>query len=70
MTSTPHLDLLFERFTTEKEVDRAVDMTCKQVNKLRELRSLWELTQEGVEFKMIQWVQYCTVLMLMRYSVP
>ena len=44
--------------TTEKEVDGAVDITVKQVNKLRELRSLWELTQEGVEVNMLQWVQY------------
>lgn len=46
------------RFTTAEEVDRAVDMTCKQVNKLRELSPLWELTQEGVDLKTIQWAQH------------
>ena len=44
--------------TTAKEVDGAVDIIGKKVNKLRELRSLWELTQEGVEVNMLQWVQY------------
>jgi len=46
------------RFTTEEEVDRAVDMTCKQVNKLRDLSPLWELTQEGIDLKTIQWAQH------------
>ena len=29
-----------KRFTIEEEVDKAVDITCKQVNKLRELNLL------------------------------
>lgn len=46
------------RFTTEEEIDRAVDLTCRQVNKLRELSPLWELVQEGVDLKTIQWTQH------------
>ena len=46
------------RFTTEAEIDRAIALTCRQVNKLREISPLWELTQEGVDLKTIQWTQH------------
>jgi cysteine desulfurase len=46
------------RFTTEEEVDRAVEMTVAHVNKLREMSPLWEMVQEGVDIKSISWVQH------------
>jgi cysteine desulfurase len=46
------------RFTTEEEVDRAVEMTCAHVEKLREMSPLWEMVQEGVDLKSIQWAQH------------
>lgn len=46
------------RFTTEAEIDRAVELTTKYVNKLRDLSPLWELIQEGVDLKTIQWTQH------------
>ena len=46
------------RFTTEKEVDRAVALTVARVGRLRELSPLWELAQEGVDLKTIQWSQH------------
>lgn len=46
------------RFTTEEEVDRAVDMTVSHVQKLRDMSPLWELVQEGVDLKSISWVQH------------
>ena len=46
------------RFTTEAEIDRAIELTCRQVNKLREISPLWEFTQEGVDLKTIQWTQH------------
>jgi cysteine desulfurase len=46
------------RFTTEAEVDRAVEMTCAHVEKLREMSPLWEMVQEGVDLKTIQWAQH------------
>lgn len=46
------------RFTTEDEVDRAVAMTCAHVEKLREMSPLWEMVQEGVDLKSIQWAQH------------
>ncbi|MEW5307140.1 MAG: hypothetical protein WDW36_009554 [Sanguina aurantia] len=46
------------RFTTAAEVDRAVAMTVSHVNKLRELSPLWEMAQEGIDIKSIQWSQH------------
>lgn len=46
------------RFTTQAEVDRAVDLTVRHVTKLREMSPLWELVQEGVDLKEIQWSQH------------
>ena len=46
------------RFTTAAEVDRAAALTVARVAKLRELSPLWELVQEGVDLKEIQWSQH------------
>jgi cysteine desulfurase len=46
------------RFTTAAEVDRAAALTVARVAKLRELSPLWELVQEGVDLKTIQWSQH------------
>ncbi|KAJ0040976.1 hypothetical protein Pint_27819 [Pistacia integerrima] len=46
------------RFTTEAEVDRAVDLTVKQVEKLREMSPLYEMVKEGIDIKQIQWSQH------------
>lgn len=46
------------RFTTEGEVDRTVELTVNHVNKLRSLSPLWEMVQEGVDLKSIQWAQH------------
>uniref|UniRef100_A0A1D1Z9H6 cysteine desulfurase n=1 Tax=Anthurium amnicola TaxID=1678845 RepID=A0A1D1Z9H6_9ARAE len=46
------------RFTTEAEVDRAVELTVKQVEKLREMSPLYEMVKEGIDIKSIQWAQH------------
>ena len=46
------------RFTTEAEVDRAVALTVQHVEKLREMSPLWEMVQEGIDIKSIQWSQH------------
>ncbi|KAJ3207240.1 cysteine desulfurase [Dinochytrium kinnereticum] len=46
------------RFTTEAEVDYVVDRVVKHVNKLREMSPLWEMVQEGIDLKSIQWTQH------------
>lgn len=43
------------RFTSETEVDYAVEQTVKHVNRLRELSPLWEMHQDGVDVGAIQW---------------
>ena len=44
--------------THVQEVERAIDMTVSHVNKLREMSPLWEMVQEGVDIKSIQWAQH------------
>jgi len=45
------------RFTTEAEVDYAVALLVKHVTRLREMSPLWEMVQEGIDLKTIQWSQ-------------
>jgi cysteine desulfurase len=46
------------RFTTPEEVDHAVQLTVSHVNKLREMSPLWEMVQEGIDIKSIEWAQH------------
>jgi cysteine desulfurase len=46
------------RFTTEEEVDYAIELLLSKINKLRELSPLWEMVQEGVDIKEIQWAAH------------
>ncbi len=43
------------RFTTEEEVDRAIDIVKKNVQKLRDMSPLWEMAQEGIDITKIEW---------------
>ena len=43
------------RFTTEAEVRYVVDTISREVTKLREMSPLWEMAQEGIDLKSIQW---------------
>ncbi|XP_057449661.1 cysteine desulfurase, mitochondrial [Lotus japonicus] len=46
------------RFTTEAEIDRAIQLTVHQVEKLREMSPLYEMVKEGINIKDIQWAQH------------
>jgi cysteine desulfurase len=46
------------RFTTDHEVDTAVDELVRHVNKLREMSPLWEMAQEGIDIKSIEWAAH------------
>ena len=46
------------RFTTEQEVDTAVADLVHQVTKLREMSPLWEMSQEGIDIKSIEWAAH------------
>lgn len=43
------------RFTTEEEVDYTADKLVHHVNRLRDLSPLWDMLQEGIDLKSIQW---------------
>lgn len=43
------------RFTTEAEVDAAIDIVRGSIDKLRELSPLWEMAQEGIDINSIEW---------------
>jgi len=45
------------RFTTEDEVDFVLELLGKHVERLREMSPLWEMVQEGIDLKEIQWSQ-------------
>ncbi len=43
------------RFTTQEEVDYAIEKVRAQVNRLRELSPLWDMYKEGIDLKTVQW---------------
>ncbi len=43
------------RFTTEEEVDFAIDLIKNSIDKLRQMSPLWEMVQEGVDLSKIEW---------------
>jgi len=45
------------RFTSEAEVDFLLDLLEEHVGRLREMSPLWEMVQEGIDLKTIQWSQ-------------
>jgi cysteine desulfurase len=46
------------RFTTEEEVDRAIEVTKNAVTHLRELSPLWEMFKEGIDLDSIEWAEH------------
>lgn len=46
------------RFTTEEEVDFAIEQTKKAVTHLRELSPLWEMFKEGIDLDKIEWAEH------------
>jgi len=46
------------RFTTEQDIDYAVEHIVQSVNRLRAMSPLWEMAQEGIDIKSIQWAEH------------
>jgi cysteine desulfurase len=46
------------RFTTIEEVDIAAQKIIKEVNRLRDMSPLWEMTREGINLKSIKWAAH------------
>jgi len=45
----------FGRFTTDEEIDYAINLIKQKVNRLREMSPLWEMMQDGIDLKSINW---------------
>ncbi|MEW6132973.1 MAG: IscS subfamily cysteine desulfurase [Pseudomonadota bacterium] len=46
------------RFTTEEEIDYAIQLIHKHVGKLRELSPLWDMHQAGIDLNTVQWAAH------------
>jgi cysteine desulfurase len=46
------------RFNTEEEVDYVADLLINKVRKLREISPLYEMHQQGIDLKSIQWAAH------------
>jgi cysteine desulfurase len=46
------------RFTTEEEIDYAVERVCVAVEKLREMSPLFEMAQEGIDLSTVEWAAH------------
>jgi cysteine desulfurase len=46
------------RFNTEEEVDFVVDLLVREVRRLREMSPLFEMAQQGIDLKSIQWAHH------------
>ncbi|MBD1398733.1 IscS subfamily cysteine desulfurase [Pontibacter sp. JH31] len=55
-----HSSLRFglSRFTTDEEVDYAIDHVKEAVSKLREMSPLWEMFKEGIDLNSIEWAEH------------
>ncbi len=55
-----HSSLRFSigRFTTEQDVDHAIQVIRQAVNKLRDLSPLWDMYKDGVDLKSIEWAAH------------
>ncbi|MBK1691513.1 IscS subfamily cysteine desulfurase [Ectothiorhodospira mobilis] len=46
------------RYTTEAEIDHTVELVRAAVGRLRDLSPLWEMHQEGVDLKSVEWAAH------------
>jgi cysteine desulfurase len=52
------LRMTIGRWTTEEDIDFAVQTIRENVAKLRELSPLWEMYQDGIDLNTIQWAAH------------
>jgi cysteine desulfurase len=46
------------RFTTEEEIDYAINLLKAKVGKLRDLSPLWEMFKDGIDLDTVQWAAH------------
>jgi cysteine desulfurase len=52
------LRMTIGRFTTEEEIDYAIEKVKEAVGKLRDLSPLWDMYKDGVDISKIQWAAH------------
>ena len=46
------------RFTTEAEIDKAIEIVKGSIDKLRAMSPLWEMAQDGIDISSIEWAAH------------
>ena len=46
------------RFTTEEDIDYAIDIINKSIDKLRDMSPLWEMYKDGIDLNTVQWTHH------------
>lgn len=46
------------RFTTEEDVDYAIQAVTKGVNHMRDLSPIWEMYKEGIDLNSVEWAEH------------
>ena len=46
------------RFTTEEEIDYAIELVLSKIDKLRALSPLWDMYKEGIDLNSVQWAAH------------
>ena len=46
------------RFTTEQDIDRAIQLVRENIDRLRELSPLWDMYKEGVDLTKVEWLAH------------
>ena len=46
------------RFTTDEEIDMALDMVSKGVTHMRDLSPIWEMYKEGIDLESVEWAEH------------
>lgn len=52
------LRLSLGRFTTDEEIDFAIEAIAKGVNHMRDLSPIWEMYKEGVDLTQVEWSEH------------
>ena len=52
------LRMTIGRFTTEEEIDFAIEKTREAVGKLRELSPLWDMHKDGIDLSQVKWAAH------------
>jgi cysteine desulfurase len=46
------------RFTTEAEIDYAIELVKAKIGRLREMSPLWDMFKEGIDLSTVQWAAH------------